>query len=678
MNLPVKNIISEIDLKPSDAFLPLFESVVNSIISLKRSNISNKKIQVQIERGDLPTNPRIDCIKTIQSIKVIDNGEGFTDTNLLSFKTAYSRTNLEYGCKGIGRFTVLAGFKKICITSNYQESNEWKYREIQFDPDNEVQVIQERNSDIYERRTVVELINCYNTIIKDYTAKPVNEIAELIMQHCLVYYLCNDLPRIEILDLNEEEPVVVVVNDLYNALSKEQEKKILINGIDFTCFITKTSKSNNRKNHYFHYCANSRLVVNSKSMARTNSIFAYPIKENGIAYFLDVYVVSEYLNKRVYSSRNGFAIPQSRESDSLFNQDYELTFDEIEVELTKGIEDIYSDFVRSMQDRNIKDVHNYIQNNAPRYKRYLSRPEILSKMPPNLSDDKKEEWLYGTSFKERKSIDSKIQKFIDDRELTEDTIVQIKEELQEKVIYDADNLSDYMFRRKAIIDIFKKFLEADRDGKYMLEKDIHNLIFPMGVTNNGIKYDNHNLWLLDERFAIYDFIASDIPITSMSQKSSRLEADIVMVDKPKMFDNPISFGAESSGEISSMVIFEFKRAGETAHQKSRNDSRWEFDKLIDKYFEAFLYSDNKKGKNYRGSTIVLRPETPKFGYIIVDIIPPALEAYNLTKGYRKTAFGTLYKINPDLNLHYEVITFNQLIRAVETRHAPFFDKLFQS
>lgn len=676
MDLPVKNIVSEIDLKPSDAFLPLFESVVNSIISLKRSNAPNKKIQIQIERGDLPINVDIDLIKTIQSLKIIDNGEGFTDANLNSFKTAYSRTNLEYGCKGIGRFTVLAGFEKIHITSHYQENGKWQYREILFDSEKEVQVVREIDSEAKERKTIVELVNCYNPAIKDYTAKSVNEIAELIMQHCLIYYLCNDLPRIEVLDLSEKEPQIAIVNDLYSALSKEQEKEFPIGDINFTCFVTKTGKTNNRKNHYFHYCANSRLVGNSKSIARVNGLFAYPIVEHEIAYFLDVYVVSEYLNKKVYSSRNGFEIPQNR--DNLFNQDYELTFDEIETALAKGIEDLYNDFVKETQNRNIREIHTYIQNNAPRYKRYLDRPEILAKMPPNLSDDKKEEWLYGVSFKEKKSIDSKIQKFIDDKDITEDTIVQIQNELREKTIYDADNLSDYMLRRKAVIDIFKKFLDADRDGKYRLEEDIHNLIFPMGVINKGIKYENHNLWLLDERFAIYDFIASDTPITSMSQKKSRLETDIVMVDKPKMFDNPISFGAESSGEISSMVIFEFKRPGETAHQKSQNDTRWKFDELIDKYFEAFLYADNKKGKNYRGNTIVLRQDTPKFGYIIVDVIPPQLESYNITNGYRKTAFGTLYKINPDLNLHYEVITFNQLIRAVETRHAPFFDKLFQN
>jgi hypothetical protein len=41
-----------------------------------------------------------------------------------------------------------------------------------------------------------------------------------------------------------------------------------------------------------------------------------------------------------------------------------------------------------------------------------------------------------------------------------------------------------------------------------------------------------------------------------------------MDEKPQMFDNPISFASTPSGELQSMVIFEFKRPGETAHQKT--------------------------------------------------------------------------------------------------------------
>lgn len=679
MDLPVKNIVSEIDLKRSDSLLPLFECVVNSIISLKKTqdlSKDDKKIQIKISRDGGTNNELFETYGTIQGIKVIDNGEGFNDKNLASFKTAYSRENKEFGCKGIGRFTILAAFEKILIQSNYCENGKWRFRELEFDlneeMNKEVKEIRNEESITEDLKTVVELSGCYNSLIKENTAISVNEIAENLMEHCLVYYLCDDLPRVEILEENGSD--VAVVNELYAKVSKESEKEFIAGNIPFNCFITKSEKSTNRKNHYIHYCANSRVVGGGKSLGRVNSLFAYPIIENGKAYFLDIYVVSDYLNKKVYSARNGFAIPQERDNE-LFN-DNELTFQEIEEALATKLEEDYNSYVKDTKDRNIKEVTHYIVNHAPKYTRYLQRPEILNSIPPNLSDDKKDEFLYKISIQEKKSIDTKIQRFIENKEVGEDSIEELKKELIEKTAFDADSLADYMFRRKSVIDIFKKFLDADQQGKYKLEEDIHNLIFPMGVTNRGTSYESHNLWLLDERFAIYDFIGSDIPITTMSQKKSKLEVDIVMVDKPQMFSNPISFAAESSGEISSMVIFEFKRPGETAYQKRKNDFRWEFTELIDKYFEAFIYGDNKKGKNYKGNTVVLRKETPKFGYIIVDVIPPLLEEYNKTKGFRSTPFGTLYKIIPELNQHVEVITFNQLIRAVETRHAPFFDKLF--
>jgi Histidine kinase-, DNA gyrase B-, and HSP90-like ATPase len=676
MDLPVKNIVSEIDLKPGDALLPLFESITNAIHSLKLTSDvakAKKKIQVQLFRGEYP-DILIPKDKLISSIKVIDNGEGFTNTNVKSFKTAYSRKNKELGCKGIGRFTMLAAYRKIVVQSTYKEENEWMYREIQFDAENEVQIVKEEKTAFNERKTIVELSDCYNDTIHENTAKSVEEIAEAIMQHCLVYYLCNELPLIEVLDKDSQQ--IAVVNEMYKSLSKEREKDFKVGNEKFRYYITKSPKINNRKNHYVHYCANSRVVGTGRSIAKVNSLFAYPLIENGVAQFLDVYVVSDYLNKKVYAARNGFTIPQERENDLFGAITGELVFDDIETVLAKQMEAEYDDFIKETQNRNIREIKEYISKSAPRYKRFLKREEVLDSIPANLSDDKKEEHLYKISFNEGKVISNKIQKFIDNKDINENTIQEVKQELIDKTAFDADCLSDYMFRRKAIIDIFKKFLEADVKGQYRLEKDIHNLIFPMGMTLDNIDYESHNLWLLDERFALYNFIASDVPITNISQKNSQKEPDIIMTNAPKMFDNPISFAANASGAISSMVIFEFKRPGQTAHQKPQSNYRWEFSELIEKYFDDFLYADNKK--NYKGRQVILQPDTPKFGYVIVDVIPPKLQEYNITKGFKKTPFGTLYKINPELNLHIEVITFEQLLDAVEKRHAPFFDKLFNN
>ncbi len=247
MDLPVKNIVSEIDLKKSDAFLPLFECVANSIISLKQTKDiekNKKKIQVKVSRGKLPGKQLFENFKTVKAIRVIDNGEGFTDINLSSFKTAYSRKNKEFGCKGIGRFTILAAFEKILIQSNYNENGNWKYRELVFDLNEEVKEIKIEGSTTEERKTVVEFTDCYNDLIKDSTAISVKEIAEKIMEHCLVYYLCDDLPRIEILE--EDESDVAVVNELYASVSKESEKEFSAGGITFNSFITKSEKNNNR------------------------------------------------------------------------------------------------------------------------------------------------------------------------------------------------------------------------------------------------------------------------------------------------------------------------------------------------------------------------------------------------------------------------------------------------
>lgn len=674
MNLPVQNIVSEVDLKPSDALLPLFETIANAVISLKQTRDmmgQERKIIVQIFRGESPSGLNVTRHKTISAIKIIDNGEGFTDENLKSYQTAYSHKNKDFGCKGVGRFTILAAFYEIRISSNYKQKNEWRFRELKFDPINEVTILKEQDSEEHIRQTIVQLIGCHNQVIKDYTALSIDEIAASIMEHCLIYYLCNDLPTIQIIDIESNESTIV--NDLYKQVSKERERQFSIGKNIFDCYITKTAKVHNRKNHYIHYCANSRVVGNGKNISKVNSIFSYPIIESGHAFCLDVYIVSEYLNKKVYNSRNGFSIPQEIEN-GFFVNDGLLSFNEIEENIAKLLVSEYDDFVKATQDRNIKELKNYIQANAPRYRRFLNREDILNSIPPNLPDDKKEELLYKIAFNEKRKIDQKIQGFIDKCEISKENIEVIKNELIEKTAYDADSLSEYMIQRKAIIDLFKRFLEADQHGKYKLEEDIHNLIFPRGVTDREINYDSHNLWLLDERFATYTFIASDMPITAFSQNKSRKEPDLLLADSPPMFNNPICFAPELSGEISSMVIFEFKRPGEIAHQKNKSDYRWEFSQLIEKYFDEFLYGDNKK--NYRGSQVMIRKETPKFGFVIVDVIPERLEAYNIGKGYRKTPFGSFYKIYPELNMHIEVLRFCQLIEAVEKRHTPFFDKLF--
>ncbi len=674
MIVPAENIVETVDLTADDVLLPMLECVVNSIISLQQSSLpaNEKEIQIKIIRGALPSQTNLlDSVKTIDSFVITDNGIGFTDKNYRSFETPFSQANKEFGCKGIGRFTVLAAFESLKVESNYLENQVWKYREFEFNTKDEVNLITSEKSEEDVFKTKVRLDNCFNEVIRQKSALKIEDIAESVMQHCLIYYWNDSLPKIMIYD--EESSRAESINDLYAKVSKEKERNFEVKKQQFKIYITKTPKEGNSKNNYVQYCANSRVVGNPKNIKNFNSLFNYPISRNGSLYFLDVYVVSEYLNRKSFSTRNGFNIPKEKEN-LLFANSSPLSFQEIEENLTKVLEDEYNEFVKKSRERSQEEIKSYIKEKAPRYRSFLKKPEVLNSIPPNLSEDKLEEHLYKISYTARKKVENHIDKFINEKQVNEETINQIKDDIKEKTAYDVDSLADYMTRRRAIIELFEKFLDADENGNYKLEEDVHNLIFPMGLTSNDVVYENHNLWLLDERFLNYKFIASDKSITSYSQKKSRKEADLVMIDNPQMFENPIGFGDKNSGEINSMVIFEFKRPGEVAHQKRKGNYRWEFSDLIEPYFDEFLYQQDKK--NYKGNQVIVTKNTPKFGFIIVDVLPTNLKQFNEDKGWEKTPFGTYFKIIPKLNLNLEVMTFRKLLEVSRERHNAFFNKLF--
>lgn len=684
MELKVKDLVSQIDLNKSEVFLPLYESIVNSIISLDKVDREEKYVEVIIERNAETQTPNLfgRNVGTIKDITIIDNGQGFTEANFESFKSPYGQMNKKYGCKGIGRFTILAMFEKMEITSIYEEDGKCIKRTFEFDADNEI--TNEKKDVLEEKRpaqTKVILRNCNNPELISGTAKNTEEIAKGIMEHCFIYYLCGTLPTINVGEKNSEGGMTSLsVNDLFSHESKEKEKDLLIVDQTFHLYVVKSDKTTSRKYNYVSLCANSRVVGNKKNLAEVDSLYTYPITEGSESKFIDVYVVSNYLDQHVNSARTAFKIPEKIEEAIKYpDQEEEISIERILKEIAKEISTMYETYAVETKKRNIEEVKNYITTTSPEYTSFLLRDDILEAMPPNLSDDKKEAYLHGVAYTENKKITEKIEKFIQLREVNEEEINNIIETIKKRSAYDADKLVAYISRRKAIISLFEKMLEMKENGKYELESMIHNLIFPMGLTNESVNYQYHNLWLLDDRFSTFRFIASDRSITSFSQIKSSKEPDIVMInDDHLLVNNAISYGDKEMGEVGTMVIFEFKRPGDTAHQKKKTDMRWEFSELVEDYFDDFLYGNEKQKKNWKGQKVDVSLNTPKFGYVVMDEMPKQLIEYNLSHQWRKTPFGSYYKINPDQNLHIEAMDFHTLLRNAKERNNPFFDHLFTS
>lgn len=666
METPVRNMVELVDLSPNDALLPIIECVSNSIISLSQSNLPVKKreIDVEIVRGKPLPQAKMFGGETrpIKDFIVTDNGVGFNEQNFQSFKTPHSNIlRKNYGCLGVGRFSVLAAFEQMKIRSNFPVNGGWEYREFDFDVDKEVKSIIHRKSEDKKSKTVVEIQGLYNETLVESTVVSIEEIAREVMKHFLIFYLSKNLPRITVLESGTSNKKVV--NDLYEEVSKDAEAAFTVQGQTFRIYRVRSPRTSNRRHHYVHYCADSRTVGRGKNLVRIDSIFNYPLSDSSSGSYLDVYVVGDYLNKKKVPSRNAFNIPNTRDE----RLQEEISFEDIELELAKILRREYADFVKQAQLHSVEDWKRFIAA-RPRFSSLLSDEDLLKQLPANIPDDQKEEHLYRIIHKRRKTAEARIQTFIQTKPVTEQTIQEMVGELKSKTELDRDSLADYMLRRKVVIDLLDKFLDADRKGEYRLESDVHNLIYPMGQTNSDTAYDAHNLWLLDERLVAYKFIASDKQIRTYSNINSRKAADIATFD---LFDNPISYGDAAQGDISSLVIFEFKRPGDVA-STMRKDGRWEFSELTDKYFEDFLYGK----KNYKGREVNVRTETRKFGYIILSAIPKALEDYNLSKDWKKSPFNSFYKMVSGNNLHIEAMTFDTLIAAARQRHNPFFDRLF--
>ena len=134
-NLPGR--IRNTNLPKSHALLPLFEAVVNSIHAIEDAQLPLREGEIRIEvlredckhlslDAELPE-------REITGFRIVDNGVGFTDTNMSSFNTLDSEYKQVRGGKGIGRLLWLKAFRCVSVESVFENSDARYLRSFIFD-----------------------------------------------------------------------------------------------------------------------------------------------------------------------------------------------------------------------------------------------------------------------------------------------------------------------------------------------------------------------------------------------------------------------------------------------------------------------------------------------------------------------------------------------------------------
>ena len=221
MYIDVINRVKKTNLPVSRWLQPLFEAVVNAIHAIEdRNDTQQGRITIRIKRE---ISSQVNELPLIKSIIIEDNGVGFTDENFRSFERWDSSLKMDRGCKGTGRFCWLVAFESVRISSIYLDSSKYKKRTFEFKrTEDGIENFKDealQDGEKKSRKTTIELRNLqskYNTKSGKYDTE---RIAEQIIQYCLIYFIGDRCPIIEIHDIDNRQ---IIVNDLFKLLTKEQ------------------------------------------------------------------------------------------------------------------------------------------------------------------------------------------------------------------------------------------------------------------------------------------------------------------------------------------------------------------------------------------------------------------------------------------------------------------------
>ena len=656
-------------LPTTKPLLPVFEAIVNSIQAIEDLEISNGEIVVEIIRKTYELSfDDNESFSPITGFKISDNGVGFNDNNYRSFLTSDSTYKKSRGSKGNGRFTWLKAFDSVKVTSCYFEQKAIynRYFEIKVSKSEYSHRCEISESGLDKNnKTTVQLLDCRSPYSKNLPQK-IETIGRRILEHCLPYFLLSSVPIIKIIDNND----TLIINDYFQDCTQDSLKTFVfhINEEEFVLKSLRFYKGDSSQ-HCVSYCAHSREVI-SENIGNKYVLDLIPDKKikdlEGNLFTYIAYITASYFDNKVDSSRTRFNIEEK--PLPVLSQLGDISMLEIREKVSCLIREDLQPILEKVTQKKVDRIRNFINSEAPSYRPLMKyQPDKIFDIPPDLSDQKLEIELhkimsdYEISLKEESNriLENPIGYF----EKYPEYIQKYHQFLEQYNDLGKSKLANYVVHRKVILEIFEKKLQKDNNGKYSLEEDIHEIIFPMRTTSNDISFEKQNLWIIDERLTFHEMLASDKKLNQLD--NSNVESD----DRPDIliFNNPMAFVEGNDQPYSSVVIIEFKRPMRHNYTESENP-----------FAQIYNYIRRiKSGKftDKNGILVTLQENTPFYVYIICDLTAKITQ-YAEDNGFERTPdLQGFFNFNRNYSAYIELISFPKLLSDAKKRNKVLFKRL---
>lgn len=608
MDCNLQGRINKCHLTPKKGLWPVFEAIVNSLHAIDDRKVDGR-VTVHIVRDDFPGEIKeAGTPRPIRDFIISDNGIGFTADNYASFGTSDSTYKISRGGKGIGRLLWLVAFDSVEIVSVFAKGDELWTRKFEFRVEhNGTKELSLEKAENGEVGTTVRLIG-FKPEYNEAVGSDLKTISVAVLEHCLQYFLHEGCPKITVSD--EDAPEKVVINDLYQeTIGKSRTTKTFSIGQQVFRLDHLRSNGHGPQEHSMHFCAHKRSVLRKRLGKEIPNLGTKLPGQNGESLVYTGYLSGDFLDQAVNPERTGFRFPE--DGDTLFAED--LTEDAVSNAAVHEVEKELEPFLTKSRENLQARVTRVITEEMPEARPLLRRVDTLVRTLSPTADDRAlrrriNEAGFAHEVEIRDSISDLMEKLGKENPNIEKAKAAAETILAEVTETSRGKLAGYVAFRKAVLQIYEKQIGIQSNGKFSREDAVHDIIFPRRSTSDEKAFDEHNLWIVDDRLAFHQLLASDVPFDEIKsvEINGKDRCDLLIVNKPAAFSN-------TSDEVSSVVIVELKRPQRNDYDGNDNP----IDQVLG-YIEEIRAGHARKTD---GRHLVISPDSPFFVYIISDITP---------------------------------------------------------
>lgn len=663
-NINIKRTIENIR-SGTNVYTPIVELIVNAIQAIRVTRPLGGKVNITVLRSS--QSELGEQLSAVDGFVVEDDGIGFDKRNRDSFDTLYSDLKATDGGKGFGRFTCLKYFDKLQVDSVFADGESLMCRRFTMGKD--ADIITDEKVAPASRTTTGSIITISGIRSVKFQEKGLDIIARALVERLLPYFIdpSSECPRIVIKDNADGRQLVL--NDYLSSDAGEiielpiEKSTIELPGVEsaetfsvrvFKLYAPKTAKSKVSLVAHRREVTDTTLQTYIPEFA---SEFYDKFRSERVQrernFIIKAYVFGPYLDQNVSLERGTFNF--QKDSDLM----YGISQSQIEAAAAELAQQAVGAEISERKQRKDARIREYVEGEAPWHSTLVANVDF-SNLPMNPTDEAIESHLQASKFKMEQNARAAVRELL--RNENPDELNDKAGKLVELISQTNKNdLIHYVSLRKCVIDLFAKALEKDEGGRYKSEGAVHDIIVPRKTDSDELDYDNHSLWMLDERLNFATYASSD----KASRKGRGADRTDVTI-----FNRPVVFRGDNEPS-NPVTIFEFKKPqrDDFTNPSSKEDPVEQIQRYV-------THIQDGKCTLPNGRIIRVTDNTPFYGYVVCDLTPKVKEWLRRVKDFTEMPDGLgWFRWYGNIRLYIEVLSFDKILADATMRNKIFFKKL---